>query len=215
MKIRPDRSRFCDSAKVIAGGLDERSETQRYFRVAASDTARNLVIKVLRCDWRMSGPSFREESYRPWPWSSRSRRSDDKRPHVQTMKALAEFVAAAGLSHPVEFTPEHFSRRISANEVLSLADSYPPLARGGLLAGTQDRRFKDAWAHEIIPAPSALLANRLPFTKRSCPRKPLRRRRLRRGQNHVRAKAIAGAFRPGESREWRQLSPTTSLRRAG
>lgn len=65
--------------------------------------------------------------------------------HSRTIAALAEFVAAAGLSHPVEFTPRHFSRRISANETLSLADSYPPLAPGELLAGTTDRRFKDGW----------------------------------------------------------------------
>ena len=66
--------------------------------------------------------------------------------HNQTTKALAEFVAAAGLSHPGEFTPAHFSRRISSHEVMSLAEGYPPLAPGALLAGTEDRRFKDAWA---------------------------------------------------------------------
>ncbi len=66
--------------------------------------------------------------------------------HKQTIKALAEFVAAAGLSHPRELTPAHFSRRISAHEVISFADLYPPLAPGALLAGTMDRRFKDAWA---------------------------------------------------------------------
>ncbi len=65
--------------------------------------------------------------------------------HSQTTKALAELVAAAGLSHPGEFTPAHFSRRISSHEVLSLAEGYPPLAPGALLAGTEDRRFKDAW----------------------------------------------------------------------
>jgi glutamate synthase domain-containing protein 2 len=65
--------------------------------------------------------------------------------HKQTTKALAEFVAAAGLSHPREFTVAHFSRRISAHEVVSFADLYPPLAPGALLAGTLDRRFKDAW----------------------------------------------------------------------
>ncbi len=66
--------------------------------------------------------------------------------HNQTTKALAEFVAAAGLSHPGEFTPAHFSRRISSHEVMSLAEGYPPLTPGALLAGTEDRRFKDAWA---------------------------------------------------------------------
>ena len=66
--------------------------------------------------------------------------------HDQTTKALAEFVAAAGLDHPGQFTTAHFSRRISAHEVLSLAETYPALKPGELLTGTQDPRFKDAWA---------------------------------------------------------------------
>ncbi len=66
--------------------------------------------------------------------------------HKQTLKALAEFVAAAGLSHPGEFTLTHFSRRISSHQVLDLADSYPSLEPGALLAGAEDRRFSDAWA---------------------------------------------------------------------
>jgi glutamate synthase domain-containing protein 2 len=66
--------------------------------------------------------------------------------HQQTTKALAEFVAAAGLDHPGQFTTAHFSRRISAHEVLSLAETYPALKPGELLTGTQDHRFKDAWA---------------------------------------------------------------------
>ena len=66
--------------------------------------------------------------------------------HDQTTKALAEFVAAAGLDHPGQFTTAHFSRRISAHEVLSLAETYPALKPGELLTGTQDHRFKEAWA---------------------------------------------------------------------
>jgi hypothetical protein len=66
--------------------------------------------------------------------------------HTQTVKALAEFVAAAGLTHPREFTLAHFSRRISAHDVLSLADSYPPLEPGALLNGTTDGRYAADWA---------------------------------------------------------------------
>jgi glutamate synthase domain-containing protein 2 len=79
--------------------------------------------------------------------------------HEQTTRALAELVSAAGLSHPREFTVAHFTRRISAHEVISFADIYPPLAPGALLAGTLDRRFKDAWAmadpHSFRPQPVA------------------------------------------------------------
>jgi glutamate synthase domain-containing protein 2 len=65
--------------------------------------------------------------------------------HESTLHALAEFVAAAGLDHPGEFMPAHFSRRISAREVVSFADLYPTLRSGELLGGTSDPRFRQAW----------------------------------------------------------------------
>jgi glutamate synthase domain-containing protein 2 len=66
--------------------------------------------------------------------------------HASTLHALAEFVAAAGLDHPNEFMLPHFSRRISAREVVTFADLYPTLRKGELLDGTHDPRFRDAWA---------------------------------------------------------------------
>jgi glutamate synthase domain-containing protein 2 len=66
--------------------------------------------------------------------------------HASTLHALAEFVAAAGLDHPTEFKPVHFSRRISAREVVTFAELYPTLRRGELLDGTHDPRFQMAWA---------------------------------------------------------------------
>ena len=66
--------------------------------------------------------------------------------HRATMESLAELVAAAGLDHPTEFRPAHFSRRISAHEVLSFADLYPSLRPGDLLANTGDKRLSSAWA---------------------------------------------------------------------
>ncbi len=65
--------------------------------------------------------------------------------HESTLHALAEFVAAAGLDHPNEFRPEHFSRRISAREVTTFAELYPTLRPGELLQGTTDPRFRAAW----------------------------------------------------------------------
>jgi len=61
------------------------------------------------------------------------------------MHSLIELTAAAGLDHPNEFTPHHFSRRISGSEVMSFAQLYPQLASGELLSGTNDLRFRDAW----------------------------------------------------------------------
>ena len=63
-----------------------------------------------------------------------------------TIEALAELVAAAGLDHPIQFSPAHFSRRVSPNEVKSFTELYPTLTPGELLAGTSDRRFETAWA---------------------------------------------------------------------
>jgi len=61
------------------------------------------------------------------------------------MHSLIEFTAAAGLDHPNEFQPYHFSRRVSGSEVMTFAELYPPLAPGALLSGTDDARFRDAW----------------------------------------------------------------------
>ena len=66
--------------------------------------------------------------------------------HHATVESLAALVAAAGLDHPNEFRPAHFSRRVSAHEVMSFAELYPSLQPGELLAGTSDKRFGTAWA---------------------------------------------------------------------
>ena len=66
--------------------------------------------------------------------------------HHATLESLAELVAAAGLDHPTELSPAHFSRRVSQNEVKSFAELYPPLQPGELIAGTGDKRYAGAWA---------------------------------------------------------------------
>lgn len=66
--------------------------------------------------------------------------------HHATLHALAEIIAAAGLNHPEEIRPIHFSHRLSGTEVLSFARLYPELAPGELLTGkTQSPRFHNAW----------------------------------------------------------------------
>ena len=66
--------------------------------------------------------------------------------HAQTLHALAELVAAAGLDAPGEVRREHLFRRISEHEVASFATLYPLLRPGALLEGTDDPRFAAAWA---------------------------------------------------------------------
>jgi hypothetical protein len=66
--------------------------------------------------------------------------------HGATLQALREIVAAAGLDHPREFMPGHFSRRASAREVVSYSELYPTLHPGELLDGDcRDPRFHEAW----------------------------------------------------------------------
>jgi glutamate synthase domain-containing protein 2 len=66
--------------------------------------------------------------------------------HRSTLHALAELTAAAGLDHPNEFRPEHFCRRVSGSEVMTFTELYPPLEPRELIAGTDDSRFREAWA---------------------------------------------------------------------
>ncbi|MGX9390265.1 FMN-binding glutamate synthase family protein [Nitrobacteraceae bacterium UC4446_H13] len=66
--------------------------------------------------------------------------------HHATLHALSELIAAAGLSHPDEIQPVHFSHRLTGTEVMSFARLYPELRPGELLSGTDNPRFRDAWA---------------------------------------------------------------------
>lgn len=65
--------------------------------------------------------------------------------HHATLHSLTELIAAAGLEHPQELRPIHFSQRRSTTEVRSFAQLYPELRPGELLEGTEDARFRDAW----------------------------------------------------------------------
>jgi glutamate synthase domain-containing protein 2 len=66
--------------------------------------------------------------------------------HHATLHALSELLAAAGLDHPQQLRPIHFSKRTSSTEVMSFAKLYPSLRPGELIEGTEDPRFRDAWA---------------------------------------------------------------------
>ena len=67
--------------------------------------------------------------------------------HHNTLHALAELVAAAGLSHPNELRPHHFQRRSSSDQVISFAEQYEHLQTGQLLSDpTSAVQFRDAWS---------------------------------------------------------------------
>jgi glutamate synthase domain-containing protein 2 len=55
--------------------------------------------------------------------------------HRETIKSLAEMLAAAGMSSPTELRPYHISRRVGDGRILTLADLYPLVSKGELLQG--------------------------------------------------------------------------------
>ncbi len=66
--------------------------------------------------------------------------------HQNTLHALKELLAAAGLSHPEELGPEHIIRRLSPTQISSLAGLYRYLKPGELLRGVPDHVvFQEFW----------------------------------------------------------------------
>src|SRR5690242_19402181 len=96
------------------------------------------------------------------PWRQRALVVDDKATRVQqfhqnTLAALAEMVAAAGLSHPNELRPQHILKRISASVAKSFAEVYTFIKTRELIAGVPDARYAAHWAladaNSFAPAP--------------------------------------------------------------
>ena len=65
--------------------------------------------------------------------------------HKETVKALAQLVAAAGLDHPKEFKPHHFMQRAAPDRTLTFAELYKILKPGELINGTKNPLFAKAW----------------------------------------------------------------------
>ncbi len=66
--------------------------------------------------------------------------------HRATIAALAEVVAAAGIDHPAELRPHHIWKRSAFGRVETFDQIFNFLGPGELLSGTDDPRFRDAWA---------------------------------------------------------------------
>jgi len=83
--------------------------------------------------------------------------------HQNTLAALAELVAAAGLDHPRELQPAHLMRRVAPTEIKSAALLYDFLAPGELLVGTSNvpvfsAYWKNVSADSFALKPSLALA---------------------------------------------------------
>lgn len=76
--------------------------------------------------------------------------------HENTLKALAELVAAAGCTHPDQLEPHHIVSRVSQNRVQTLATMYPRLEPGSLIGDNAEppvfeRFWSMASAHTFEP----------------------------------------------------------------
>ncbi len=84
--------------------------------------------------------------------------------HENTLKALKELLGASGISHPSELGPEHVVRRVSSNEVRSLATLHPWMNPGELLSGVPDHPvYQVFWAvsrSDSFAAPESMLSVR-------------------------------------------------------
>lgn len=65
--------------------------------------------------------------------------------HQNTLKALAELIAAAGLHHPEELRPYHIVRRVSDNQVKLISTLLPYLDPGELLDPSQLGRMPEVY----------------------------------------------------------------------
>ena len=65
--------------------------------------------------------------------------------HKATLKALAELIAAAGLTHPRQLKPYHIFQREGSTTSTSYDMLYPALRPGELVDGTEDIRFAEGW----------------------------------------------------------------------
>ncbi|PYG96056.1 FMN-binding glutamate synthase family protein, partial [Arthrobacter stackebrandtii] len=61
--------------------------------------------------------------------------------HRNTLHALAEMLAAAGLEHPSELKPKHLARRVSPSEIGLFSDLHTFLKPGELLSGSIESEF--------------------------------------------------------------------------
>jgi glutamate synthase domain-containing protein 2 len=71
--------------------------------------------------------------------------------HENTLKALAELIAAAGLTHPSQLNLDHIMRRVTRSEIQLMSTIYPTLKGGELLEGIPDKPVYKAFWEKARP----------------------------------------------------------------
>jgi glutamate synthase domain-containing protein 2 len=65
--------------------------------------------------------------------------------HKETVKSLAELLAASGMNTPSDLKPHHIYRRIGDGRIISFAEQFTFLVRGQLLNGNTTHAFSGDW----------------------------------------------------------------------
>lgn len=65
--------------------------------------------------------------------------------HRETVKSLAELLAAAGMERPSDLSPYHILRRVGDGRILNLADQFPIMEKGALLGRNLPSEFAQRW----------------------------------------------------------------------
>ena len=65
--------------------------------------------------------------------------------HRETVKALTEIIAAAGLDHPHDLRPTHFMQRAAPDRSISFEELYHCMEPGELLGGSAPPHMQKAW----------------------------------------------------------------------
>jgi glutamate synthase domain-containing protein 2 len=121
-----------DLARTIAVGADWCNAARGYMFALG-------CIQSMRCHTDQCPTGIATQDPRRWSRLDVPDKSDRVfNYHRNTLRALGEMLAAAGLHHPAELGPEHVLRRISATEVRSLGNVYSFLEPGQLLRGSLD-----------------------------------------------------------------------------
>ena len=94
---------------------------------------------------------------------------DDKAPrvanfHRNTMRALAELLGAAGLSHPDELKPWHLQIRHQSGAVLRGDDVYPHVAAGAIVEGKMSADLSREWRRASADSFDPAFARELALT---------------------------------------------------
>jgi glutamate synthase domain-containing protein 2 len=65
--------------------------------------------------------------------------------HRETVKSLAELLAAAGMNTPRDLQPQHIFRRVGDGSIMTFAEQYPAIAAGVLLKGAGEHALFAPW----------------------------------------------------------------------